>query len=159
MDSFTLYRERIGETLTRRLAEAIGQEVVTVAQASEISEAILSGIDTTTNPTELMQFVEELANKWTIFDPILFSEKGQLSESQETNAVTQISDLLKDNKIEEAITTATRATQITSSESPPQNDQPQPTQEPNTKTPTPEMSSRSSDTTLLDQLDQNGGTD
>jgi len=113
MDSFTLYRERIGESLTKRLADAIAQQVVTFDEAAEISNTILEKIDLTRNSTELMTFVEELAHKWPLFGPILVAEQAQAIEAHEEEALRQVSDLLKENKIEEATATAGQATQDT----------------------------------------------
>lgn len=113
MDSFTLYRERIGESLTKRLADAIAQQVVTFDEAAEISNTILEKIDLTRNSTELMAFVEDLAHKWPLFGPILVAEQAQEIEAHEEEALHQVSDLLKENKIEEATATAGQATQDT----------------------------------------------
>lgn len=116
MDSFTLYRERIGESLARRLADAIGQEIVSLEEAAEISNTILTRIDTLKNHHDLISFIEELAQKWPLFGPLLVTEQAQKIEESEETAVNQISDLLKENRLDEAIDTASQATQASTSQ-------------------------------------------
>lgn len=110
MDSFTLYRERIGETLTRRLADAIEQEVVSIEEAAEIAHTIRSRIDTLNNHKELMDFLDELAHKWTLFGPVLVMEQGQINKAQEEISAQEISSLIKSNRIDEALDAAEKAT-------------------------------------------------
>lgn len=110
MDSFSLYRERIGESLTRRLADAIAQEIVGFDEAAEISQTILGRIDEVKNHEELMSFVEELAHKWPLFGPILVAEQAEKIEEKEESAISEVSNLLKENKIDEAAAAAENAT-------------------------------------------------
>ena len=113
MDSFSLYRDRIGQTLTTRLADAMEQEVITLEESSIIAQAILDGVNGAKNHEELMNFIEDLAHKWTLFGPVLVSENTQQLEEQEKAAVDEVSNLLKENKIDEAIAAAEQATHDT----------------------------------------------
>ncbi len=120
MDSYSLYQDRIGQTLTTRLADAMEKEVISLEESSEIAQAILDGVQGSKNHEELMNFMEELAHKWPLFGPVLVSEQseqmGHVVAEQEHQAVDQIEGLLKENKIDEAIQTAENATQETESE-------------------------------------------
>lgn len=121
MDSFTLYRDRIGTSLTTRLVDAMEKDVLTLEESSEIGQAILDGVNRATNHQDLLNFVEELAHKWPLFGPVLVAEQSQKIEENiiqdEENAISQVTDLLKENKIDEAATMAEQATQESSLQS------------------------------------------
>ena len=63
----------------------------------------------------LVEFMEGLAQKWTLFGPVLVSEQsaqvGQEVAQNEEKAVAEVENLLKENKLDEALATAGQATQ------------------------------------------------
>jgi nicotinamide mononucleotide adenylyltransferase len=116
------YKNKIGERLTQRLADAVEKEEITISEASSIARYILENIEKTQNNAELVSFIEKLAQNWPIFSSILTMEQNDVMEekAQEAEAVEQkeeaaveeISQLLKENKIDEAAEAAKSASDI-----------------------------------------------
>ena len=63
-----------------------------------------------------MKFLEELAQKWTIFGPILVMERSEEKEDKNDETVEQVEQLIKENKIDEAISTVESASNTSPSE-------------------------------------------
>lgn len=101
--SFNDYRERIGTTLATRLNDAYAQGAVSQEESPVVAQFILDKIDTLNNHEELMAFLEELANKWPVFGPVLVLERSMDSEEKNSETVNQAEQLIKENKIEEAL--------------------------------------------------------
>lgn len=104
------YKDKIGERLTLRLADALEKHEVTVDQASEISTYILDNIDKAQSNLELVNFLTELSSKWSIFGNTAVIEQGEVKEQKEEAAIGQASQLIKEDKIDEAIAAVENAT-------------------------------------------------
>ncbi|MBI2036692.1 hypothetical protein HYT17_03620 [Candidatus Microgenomates bacterium] len=111
MDFDEARKDIVGERLIRRLARALGDGEVTQEQASDASSYILDTIDTITSREQLIVFLTELSQKWPVFSEILTLEQGEAQDKKEDEKVEQVEDLLKENKIDEALKVAESATQ------------------------------------------------
>lgn len=107
------YKNNIGERLTKTLAEALSQGVVSEEEASSIANYILENIDKAQNSTQILDFLTELTQKWPIFDPTLTMELGEAMDKKEEGAVEKAENLIKENKIDEALKVAESATDET----------------------------------------------
>ena len=114
-NGFIAYREKVGATLTHRLNDAYAQGAISEDETPIVAQFILDHIDKTTNHAELIALIEELSNKWPLFGPVLVAERSQQEaeniSKQENQAVTEVENLLKENKIDEALATAEHANQ------------------------------------------------
>lgn len=133
MDSFSQYRDRIGQTLTERLAKAIGDEVVTIEEGSIIAGKILDRVRGAGTHEELVTFIEELAREWPLFGPVLIAEQTthttEDARKHDEEAVEKVENLLKENRLEEAIETAEKANEESSKQATEDNPPSSPPQE------------------------------
>ena len=114
-NGFIAYREKVGASLTHRLNDAYSQGALSEEETPIVAQFILDHIDKTSNHAELIALIEELSNKWPLFGPVLVAERSQqdaenISKNEE-QAVSEVENLLKENKIEEALATAEHANQ------------------------------------------------
>lgn len=84
---------------------------ITEEQASEIANFVLDNIDKTENSGQVMDFLENLIVKWPIFDHILTAELSQITDRKEDVAIEKAEDLIKENKIDEALNVVKTATE------------------------------------------------
>lgn len=110
MGSDETYKNKIGERVTRRLAEALGDGEVSQEEAGKISSYILDNIDKVEDNVGLVDFLAGLSQKWPIFSSILIENQAESTKEKEQEAVGQVSALVKENKIDEAIRVAETAT-------------------------------------------------
>lgn len=101
--AFEAYKNKIGERLTRTLADALGQGVLSEEQAVEIAEYVLQNIDAPQNSAQLLDLLTELAHKWAIFGHILTLELGEITGKQDQVAVEKAEELIKQNRIDDAL--------------------------------------------------------
>jgi hypothetical protein len=104
------YKNKIGERIVRGIAQGLKENKITVEEASVISTYLLENIDKAKDNLRLFNFLEELAKKWPIFSNILTVETGEIKEEKEKEAVKKASNLIQQDKIEEAIKVAEDAT-------------------------------------------------
>jgi hypothetical protein len=108
MDSVTeAYKNKIGERLTRKLAQAVKGGQITPEELPNISSYILTNIDNAKTNSELLTFLEEVASKWPIFSETLTIEQSQNAEDNKEEKVEQITSLIDANKLDEALQIAT----------------------------------------------------
>lgn len=111
MDFDEAHKNVIGERLARKVARALEDGTVTLEQLPEISSYILDNIDTITTHDQLMTFLTNLSQKWPVFSDVLTMEEGEVQEKKEDQKIEQVEDLLKENKIDEALKVAESATE------------------------------------------------
>ena len=101
------------------LRDALSQGTITEDQSDEMATYILDNIDLTKTNSELFTFVETLSVKWPVFSSILTaSDQVQVppppadSVQEKTDqAIQATEELLKENKIDEALQVAKTATE------------------------------------------------
>ncbi|MBI2430782.1 MAG: hypothetical protein HYV39_02100 [Candidatus Levybacteria bacterium] len=107
------YKNKIGERVMRRVIEAFKNQEINENELSTICSYILDNIDNTKSNAELVDFLSDLSKKWPMFSQILIAEHGGVKEENEKQVIDQVSTLIKENKIEEAIQTAGDVTKQT----------------------------------------------
>lgn len=107
------YKEKTIQRLALKIADSLENGQISKEQAAEISSYILENIDKTNNNAELFTFLEDLATKWPMFSNLATSEDikvgGEIAEAVKQEKVEEIGDLIKENKIDEALKVATDA--------------------------------------------------
>lgn len=104
------YKNKIGERLTKRIADALRGQEISQEEAANISSYILENIDKVEDNVQLVDFLTDLSQKWPIFSSILTTEQAEATQDKAKEAVEQVSGLIKENKIDEAIKVAETAT-------------------------------------------------
>jgi hypothetical protein len=69
----------------------------------DISQFVLSRIDTIKNENELAYFLEDLSERWKIFSPLYKEQKGLEQEEKDEPAVDKAEALVKSGNIDGAI--------------------------------------------------------
>lgn len=103
MDLDEAYKNKIGERLTLRLAQALENKEVTLEESSTIASYVLENIDKAKNNLELVDFLTSLSQKWPIFAGTLEIERGEIKDKEEDIVAGKASQLIQENKIDEAI--------------------------------------------------------
>ena len=106
MDINEEYKDKLGQSLTLQLAQALKAGNITEEDLPTAASYILNRIDTLKTKEELIQFLTDLASKWTFFSNTLLMEKGEIIEAQEDKKVDQMEELIKQNKLDEALSVA-----------------------------------------------------
>ena len=109
MDPDEVYKNKIGERITRTLADALSGNVISEDDARTIADYVLKNMDGAKTSGEILDFLTELTNKYSIFSSLLTIELGQTLEQKEDIAVEKTEDLLKENKIDEALAVVGKA--------------------------------------------------
>lgn len=117
--AYEAYKNKIGARVTKIMGESLLQRIITEEQAREISDYLLENIDLAKTNSELLTFIESLSAKWPIFNSILIPDnqtQAPLSvanpiQEKTDQAVHAAEDLLKENKIEEALQVAKTVTE------------------------------------------------
>lgn len=104
------YKDKIGERLTRELANGLTDGTVTEEEAAEIATYILENLNKTKDSSEILNFLEEFVKKWPIFEPILNLEQANTIDKKEDVAIQQAESLIKENRIDEALNVVESAT-------------------------------------------------
>jgi hypothetical protein len=120
--TFQAYKEKIEMRIAGILSESLSKGIITADQSDEMATYILDNIDLTTTSSDLLTFVENLSAKWPIFNSILAasdqSEESPAAANQvqeKTDQVIQATeDLIKENKLDEALQVAKTATENSS---------------------------------------------
>lgn len=103
------YKDRIGERLTLRMAQALKDGEITEDELPVIASYLLENIDKCKNSSEIFDFLVKIAKKWSFFENILTIEHGQILEKQEEEQASKVEDLIKQNKIDDALKVAENA--------------------------------------------------
>ncbi len=114
MNPTDLYRDKIGDRLTRRLAQAYKDEEISRDELSEISTYILENIDKATDNSGILQFLENISAQWPFLSDMVAGEKEEISSQDQNEKVSQIDTLISENKIDEALKVAKDANQVSS---------------------------------------------
>ena len=117
MDPYQAYKDKIGTRIAGILAESLSQGTITEDQSDEIANYVLENIDLAKTNSELFTFIENLSAKWSIFNSILTSsDQAQVPSVNQVQEKTDeiihtAEDLIKENKIDEALQVAKTATE------------------------------------------------
>jgi hypothetical protein len=119
--TFQAYKEKIEMRIAGILSESLSKGIINADQSDEMATYILGNIDLTTTNSDLLTFVESLSAKWPIFNSILAASDQSgtppptVEQVQEkTDQIVQATeDLIKENKLDEALQVAKTATENT----------------------------------------------
>lgn len=75
-----------------------------------IGQHVLDRIDKIETQDELILFLEVMAEKWSVFTPLVTREKGVVEHGKEQNSVHTAEDLIKTGNIDEALKVVKGAT-------------------------------------------------
>ena len=103
MNPDEVYKNKIGERLTKVLLDALEKQEITEEEASDISTYILDNINKAKDNATLFDFLTTISKMWPIFSNVLTAEQEEMSSSKKEEAIGQASSLIKENKIDEAI--------------------------------------------------------
>lgn len=124
--AFEIYKNQIGARITKIMGESLLQGIITEEQAGEISAYLLENIDLAKTNSELLDFLTNFCAKWPIFNSILTSSDQAQTPLSTVNPIQEktdqiihtAEDLIKENKLDEALQVAKTAT-ANSSQNPP----------------------------------------
>ncbi|HUV47131.1 MAG TPA: hypothetical protein VMW29_03275 [Candidatus Bathyarchaeia archaeon] len=105
MNFDTAHKDKIGKQLAISLAQGLKEGKITLKESPVISSYILDNIDKITDSSQLIEFLKKLSEKWPIFANTLTLEKGEVEEVEEEKTAKKATDLIKENKIDEALKT------------------------------------------------------
>lgn len=100
------YKDKIGAQLTRRLGEALRDGKIVKEEVSIIAAYILDNIDNVSDRSQLFEFLSKLSQKWPFFSDILTVEKTKELEENKEGKVEEVTKLIKEKKVDEAINAA-----------------------------------------------------
>jgi hypothetical protein len=106
MNPTDAYREKIGDRLTRQLAQLLKDGGIDRDELAEISTYILENIDKATSNSELLRFLENISAKWPFLSDMIVSEKNEVATQEQQGQVQQIGELIDQNKINDALEVA-----------------------------------------------------
>ena len=114
------YKNKIGTRIAGIIGDSLSQLAITQEQAEEIGAYVLENIDKAKTNSELLEFVTNLSVKWPIFNSILTSNDQappvtpiQSQQNTTSEMVQKAEDLIKENKIDEALQVTKEAENIT----------------------------------------------
>lgn len=99
----TNHKEKIEREIVETCAQALEKRELTTQDTSQVADFVLTKIDSIQNEQELLIFLGELSQKWPLFQTVIDMEKGSIQEQNEGIAINQITQNLREGKIEEAI--------------------------------------------------------
>ncbi len=111
MDPVDAYREKIGDRLTRRLAQALKDHEITQDEFAEVASYILENIDNARTAPELVQLLEEIGSQWSFLSDVVTEEKNESQNQEVSEKVQQIDTLISQNKIDDALKVARGSTE------------------------------------------------
>ncbi|OGH19523.1 MAG: hypothetical protein A3F31_01315 [Candidatus Levybacteria bacterium RIFCSPHIGHO2_12_FULL_38_12] len=101
---------RVEQLLVETVIKALEQGGIKEIDLPPVSSYILDHVQIIKTEEELMKFLRELSSKWSIFTPVLVLESGEVQKKMESEVISGILELAKDNKIDEAVSLAKSAT-------------------------------------------------
>lgn len=111
MDPLADAKKKLEEDIVEDMIAALEKEKITEDEMAKISGFVLDSIDASKSKQDLEKFLEELANKWVLFKPLLILEKAKLQEKVEDEVAEGVLVLLEHGKMDHAIKLAQSVTQ------------------------------------------------
>jgi arsenate reductase-like glutaredoxin family protein len=105
------YKDKVAKKLATRLAEALKKEEINLEESRKIAVYILNNLKKTTDQNQLTEFLNQLGKDWPAFANISLIEKGEVIKQKEELATQKASELIKENRIDEAIQAVKTATE------------------------------------------------
>jgi len=104
-------KEDVQRKILEQIVLSLEKEDLKTEDVPVISRFVLEKIDQIANEEQLTFFLNELSQKWPVFEGLLVIEKGKEKEKNDQIVASQVLELAKDGKIEEALSLAKNATE------------------------------------------------
>lgn len=104
------YQEKLEEKIVNLLIDALEKKEITEETMSVISGYVLDHVTNVIDNQSAIIFLEDLTQKWKMFEPILLLEKSILQGQVEDEVADGVLLLLQHGKLESAIKLAKSAT-------------------------------------------------
>ena len=102
-------KEDIEKKILEEISNALEKGELKADDSAAIANFILEKLDGVSSSTELVNFLQELSQKWPVFNNLLEIEKGKQEQKDDQVAVGQVEDLARKGKIDEALSVAKSA--------------------------------------------------
>lgn len=103
MDPLQEKKTELEQRIVDVVLQEIEKETINLNQAKEVTSFWLAKSGDLTTEEELLRFVEEFTLKWPIFSKINLVEQGKVQASEDLKKVEDVTSLVKNGKIEEAL--------------------------------------------------------
>lgn len=100
------HRNKIGNQLALRVAEALTNHELTLKDLPEIADYILLQLKQIQSHQELTLFLKNLSSKWPVFKNISDIEKGEEVMDKEKKQIDQVEKFMQEKKVDQALNTA-----------------------------------------------------
>lgn len=107
----SVYKDKVGKELTLRLTAVMEKEQISEEESRIIADVILTELDKAQTQEQLFQFLSDLSQKWPFFSDVLTLEKGAAKIEEEGKETVKVEELIKENKLDEALEAAKAATE------------------------------------------------
>jgi len=103
MDALQAKKAELEKRLVGVILQEVGKETINLNQAKEMTSFWLAKVGSLTSEEELLNLVKEMAVKWPIFDGVVLVEQGNIQKDEEVKVADDVTSLIKNGKIEEAL--------------------------------------------------------
>lgn len=110
MGDIEQHKKDIENKIVDRLISALNIDKITELDSSNIAKFVLERIDTIKNEGEMIQFLQQLADSWNIFIPIITMEEHESKRRIENEVAEGVLLLAQHGKVENAIKLAKSVT-------------------------------------------------
>ena len=90
MDSVNQLRDKLYVQLTETLLKGVIDDVFTPQESREISRFIMGKLDDVETKEEMMQFLHDLATKWTKYNPFYVQMKYENEKDKDKEKMDEI---------------------------------------------------------------------
>lgn len=103
-------RDAIEKEIAELIIKGLKEGSLKEEDLSPIAKFVLEKIDTLATEEQMVTFLSELSQKWSVFSNIHNIEKGKVMDQTEDLAAQNVLDLAKEGKIDEAVDLAKSVT-------------------------------------------------
>ncbi len=109
MDFTTEKKNEVEKQIVDICISGLENKSITEDQMGDISFFVLERIDLVKTQEELVEFLEKLSQRWSIFSGMLEIIKGEEGVANERSKIENVENLIKSGNIEQALTAAKSA--------------------------------------------------
>lgn len=97
------HKDKIEKDIVDIVIAALEGNVISESDTGVIGKMVLGRIDGIENQEELILFLEILAERWSMFSPLVTREKGAVEHTADEKKADQVEALIKNGNIDEAL--------------------------------------------------------
>lgn len=105
-------KKQIEKDIVEMVIAALENNAIKESDMAVIGQMVLERIDKIENQADLILFLEILAERWSIFSPLVTREKGAVEHTADEKKAGQVEAMIKDGNIDEALTLVKSATEV-----------------------------------------------